>query len=271
MHTILIVAGFSLAGLLLGAGLLHLLGVMGTIGRSIGDCLGRAPMLDILITYFTVLPPIVGAIVAGWAGVAGGILGQVLALLIWSWLHEFAHPEARKGPRIVKEINRLVGRPRNHLALWITTIAVPAFWLLRVTELIVYPCLIVLVRFPRYKQGEWVNVSRYKFEGLVGHDLIWCLYCDWMTGLWSLGSEMLRNLESFWCPIRFYSGKKCENCTLDFPDIEGGWVNADATMTDVTELLKEKYTADPTRNAWYGHPIRLTVERESINDTKKES
>ena len=51
-------------------------------------------------------------------------------------------------------------------------------------------------------------------------DLIWCLYCDWMTGVYAFGGEMLRNVESFWCPIRFYDGKKCENCKIDFPDIE---------------------------------------------------
>jgi len=264
MQTILLVAGGSFAGLLLGAALLHLLGAMGNTGRAIGDVLARAPMLDLVITYFTVLPPIVGACVVGWLGVVGAILGQVLALLIWCWLHELAHPAARKGPRIVKEINRLVGRTRNHGALWITTLAVPAFWLLRLTELVVYPFLVWLVRFPRYKQSEWVNVSRYKFEGLVGHDLIWCLYCDWMTGIWSLGSEMLRNLESFWCPIRFYDGKKCENCVIDFPDIDNGWVPADASMADVTKLLTEQYTADDSRNAWYGHPARLTIEGNQI-------
>ena len=37
---------------------------------------------------------------------------------------------------------------------------------------------------------------------VIGHALIWCLYCDWMTGVWSLGTEMLRNVESFWYPIR---------------------------------------------------------------------
>ena len=41
-----------------------------------------------------------------------------------------------------------------------------------------------------------------------------------LTGVYSLGAEMLRNVESFWCPIRFYDGKKCDNCKLDFPDIE---------------------------------------------------
>ena len=103
-----------------------------------------------------------------------------------------------------------------------------------------------------------MNVSRQKFSGLVGHDLIWCLYCDWMTGVWSLGSEMLRNVESFWCPIRFHSEKKCENCKIDFPDVDTTWIPASGTMQEVTELLDEKLTGG--EHSWHGHPARLTIE-----------
>lgn len=111
-----------------------------------------------------------------------------------------------------------------------------------------------MLDFPNYKHHEWVNVSRQKFQGLIGKDLIWCLYCDWMTGVYSLGAEMLRNVESFWCPIRFYDGKKCDNCKLDFPDIENGWIAADGTMDDVEELLKEKYGEE--QRSWFNHPDR---------------
>ncbi len=266
MQTILVTTGLTLVCLLAGAGLLHLLPPLGSAGRALSEALCRAPLLDFLVTYFTVLPPIVGGIVVGWQGVLGGIAGQVATLFVWSWLHELFHPEARRGPRIVKENNRLVGRFQNHAGLWISSLAVPVFWLLRLTELVVYPFLIVLLRFPRYKQGDWVNLSRHKFQGLVGHDLIWCLYCDWMTGLWSLGSEMLRNLESFWCPIRFHSDKKCDNCALDFPDINNSWVAADASMTDVTELIKRRYSKDDPPNAWHGYRTPLTIERKPLDE-----
>jgi hypothetical protein len=79
-----------------------------------------------------------------------------------------------------------------------------------------------------------------------------------MTGVYSLGGEMLRNVESFWCPIRFYHGKKCENCRIDFPDIDQGWVPADATMREVVQLMEQKYTA-PGPRAWFGHPDRIAV------------
>ena len=177
---------------------------------------------------------------------------------------ELANREKVKGPRIVRYLNRRVGRARNHLALWVTALAYPIFWGIRFGEVVVYPMLVWTVRLPRYRQAEWVNVSRTKFDGLIGHDLIWCLYCDWMTGVYSLGAEMLRNVESFWCPIRFYDGKKCENCKVDFPDIDGGWAPAGGTMKDVVATMEEHY--DRGDHSWFGHPRRsaekvvITVE-----------
>jgi len=272
MRPFSLAALLTLAALLLGAGLLHLLPRLGPGGKKLSDSFCRAPLLDLLITYFTVAPLILGPVLAGWAGLFGAIVGQVAAVLAWSMLHEAANPEARDGPRIVKSLNRLVGPARNHAAVWITALAVPIFWIVRVAEIVVYPPLTWLIRLPRYNHADWVNVSRHKFTGLVGHDLIWCLYCDWMTGVWSLGSEMLRNVESFWCPIRFDSARKCENCRHDFPDVEHGWVRADASIADAAALVEEKYTADPRKpapdgaprwNPWFGHPARLTVEGKS--------
>lgn len=260
--------------LLVLAGLLHALPRLGAEGRAVSAWFCVAPGLDAWITIFTIVPMASGLIALGWPGLLGAVIGQVVALLVWTALHELAHPEASRGPRIVHTINRAYGRWRNHTAVWITALAVPVFWVVRVAELVVYPPLTWLVGLPRYDQKEWVNVSRHKFRGLVGHDLIWCLYCDWMTGVWSLGSEMLRNVESFWCPIRFDSSKKCANCAVDFPDVEGGWAKADGTMSDVVRALEQHYPLPApdrglTRGAqingintispWFGHPVRLTV------------
>ncbi len=271
MNEFLWMAGGSLAAVLGGAALLHLMGVLGAPGRAVLGWCARAPGLDLLVSWFTVAPWVVGAVVFGWGGVLGGICGQVVGLVLWCWGHELAHRDAVKGPRIVTVLNRLVGRPRNHVALWVTTLAVPLFWIVRLGEWIVYPPLIVLVRFPRYPMGEWVNVSRHKFDGLVGHDLIWCLYCDWMTGVWSLGSEMLRNVESFWCPIRFLDDKKCANCSVDFPDVMSKWVPADGSMGDVTKLLEKEYEGRG-RYSWFGHPerVQLTVEGKPRHPDREE-
>lgn len=254
----------SLVAVLGGALVLHAVAALGSFGKRVMGVCARAPALDLLVTWFTVLPWLVGGIAFGWSGLLGGVVGQVVAVLLWCWGHELAHRDAVKGPRIVKVLNRLVGRPRNHLAVWITALAVPIFWVVRIGEWVVYPPLIVLVKFPRYPMGEWVNVSRHKFEGLVGHDLIWCLYCDWMTGVWSLGTEMLRNVESFWCPIRFLDDKKCANCSIDFPDVFKGWVPADGSMDDVATVLEREYgtLGKGQRYSWFGHPerVELTVE-----------
>jgi len=229
------------------------------------DALTRAPVLDLIVAALTWVPWVIVGRFAGWAGFAGALVAQMLALFAWCSLHEAMNREAAKGPRIVKFLNRTVGRWRNHLALWVTLIALPGFWFIRLLEMFVYWPLVVLLDFPKYRQSEWINVSRQKFSGLVGHDLIWCLYCDWMTGVYALGGEMLRNVESFWCPIRYYDGKKCENCKVDFPDIAGGWVDAGGTMADVEKVMVEQY--GDGRREWFGHPARLTVKGQAIEPT----
>jgi hypothetical protein len=123
--------------------------------------------------------------------------------------------------------------------------------------MLLYPLLSRLVGFPKYNVSDWVNVSRQKFSGLVGHDLIWCLYCDWMTGVWSLGTEMLRNVESFWCPIRFYSEKKCEHCAIDFPDVADGWIAADGNIEQAAALVTSVYSGED--RSWFGKRVAVTI------------
>jgi hypothetical protein len=263
MRIFLTAGGVTVVAMLVGALVLHGLPRLGRPGRAVSAALCRAPWLDLPITYFTVLPLVLGPIWGGWAGLLGALVGQVASVLLWGWMHELANLEAVRGPRIVRTVNRIVGRWRNHAAAWTTAMVTPVFWFVRLAEVFAYPVISVLVGLPRYRQGEWVSVSRQKFQGLVGHDLIWCLYCDWMTGVWSLGTEMLRNVESFWCPIRFSDAAKCKNCSIDFPDVERGWVAADGTMGQVAELLESKYGSG--RREWFGHVARLTVEREEID------
>lgn len=229
-------------------------------GRRLADTLARAPFLDVLVALFTWAPWVAAWILLGARTIPAVIAGQIVALTLWIFIHERMYPNARRGPRIVTFLNRTVGRLRNHTALWLTVPALPVFLSIRLAQVTFYPMLTAVVRLPRYRQGEWVNVSRHKFEGLVGHDLIWCLYCDWMTGVYSLGAEMLRNVESFWCPIRFYDGKKCENCRTDFPDIDGGWTDAHGTMADVEKGMQAMHGGG--NHAWFGHPSRtpLTIK-----------
>ncbi|QYK49264.1 MAG: hypothetical protein KF838_05285 [Phycisphaeraceae bacterium] len=273
LNDFLTVLALVASSLLLGAGLLHLIPRLGSPGKRLAAALCRAPWLDLPITYFTAAPLFFGPIYAGWIGLLGAVCGQVAAVCIWTVLHEAANRKRisgdRKHTRIVHVLNRKVGRFRNHSAVWITAGAVPIFWVVRVAQYLLWPPIRMLVRFPKYDAGEWVNCSRQKFEGLVGHDLIWCLYCDWMTGIWSLGTEMLRNVESFWCPIRFQHDKKCANCAIDFPDVNGGWVDARSTMSDVASTLDAQYPGPSGVNSWFGYQSRqavLTVDGRTLAD-----
>ena len=256
--------------LLAGTGVLHLIPRLGAGGKALAKWLCAGYPLDAIVGFFTALPfvvgPVVGHLLGGhaWIGLLGAVLGMYAALIGWTIAHELAHPAARRGPRIIAYSNGRFGTARNLAATFATSAVVPLFWLTRMAEIFLYPVLTALVGLPKYEQTEWVNVSRHKFSNLVGHDRIWCLYCDWMTGIWSLGSEMLRNVESFWCPIR-YGGvlgeAKCENCRLDFPDVNAGWVPADGTMADVVGALHAHYDDQPNdQSSWWGHPDRKPVQ-----------
>lgn len=209
--------------------------------------------LDVAVSTLTWVPVVAFGAWGGWLAAAGALVAQLAVLLAFCVVHGLMNPY--KGPTIRRTLNRLVGSWRNYFGLFVTSIALPVFFFIRAAEIFVYPWLVWVLRFPAYPAGEWVNVSRHKFRGLVGHDLVWCLYCDWMTGVYSLGAEMLRNVESFWCPIRFYDGPKCENCKVDFPDVKA-WVPADGSMKQVTDLLDEKYGDPAADRSWFGHPAR---------------
>ena len=228
---------------------------LGSFGKNISEACTKAPTLDLVVSALTWFPWLIGGLVAGWWGFVGALIGEIAVMQLWIFIHESAHRNAIRGPRIVSYLNQRFGWWRNNLGLWITAIALPVFFAIRLAQIFVYPFLIWLLGFPKYKHSDWINVSRQKFEGLVGHDLIWCWYCDWMTGVYALGAEMLRNVESFWCPIRFHYDKKCENCKLDFPDIEGGWVSSTGTMEDVVQTLHESMPKDRSWS-WFGHPER---------------
>jgi hypothetical protein len=250
------------AATLVIAVMLSIIPRLGAAGWRASGILCKAPALDLVVASLTWLPWVIACAFAGWAGFAGALAGQFLALWTWCLAHELVFHEAARGPRIVKLHTRIVGRWRNHVSLWVTLVALPVFWSIRITQMLLWWTLPTLLNFPKYRQSEWVNVSRHKFDGLVGHDLIWCLYCDWMTGVYSLGAEMLRNVESFWCPIRFYEGKKCANCAVDFPDLNNGWIAPDRTMADVVNKMEEMYSGG--HREWWGHPARLTVKGKPI-------
>jgi len=219
---------------------------------AITDRITVAPALDVFISLFTWIPWVVGALWAGWTGLGASVLAQVAFLHTFCLIHRAIR--GKKGRTLTDAQARLLGPVRNQLALLCTAPAAVIFSAARAAEMILYPFLIRLAGLPAYKQGEWVNLSRHKYNGLIGYDLLWCWYCDWMTGVWALGSEMLRNVESFWCPIRFQSDAKNRHVALDFPDVEK-WAPHDGSMEDVVRLFEKHYDGK-TPNRWWGHPDR---------------
>lgn len=155
-------------GLLVAASLLHLLPYSGKARESLLDACCRAPLLDGIVCYFTILPLVVGPLVSGWAGLVSGAFAQLATLLIWQSIHEAVHRDATKGPRIIKVVNKKFGAVRNLTAIYITGFAIPIFWLIRMAQLILYPPIVRLVNFPAYNARDWISVSRQKFSGLVG-------------------------------------------------------------------------------------------------------
>ena len=247
MHTVL-----KVAFLIFSAQMILTFLIIATSKKS--DALLRAPLLDFMVGLFTWIPWIIKFYFYGWHGLLGCFIGQWVMLSSFCNIHTMLH--GYKGPTLKHTLNQIVGPARNHIGLLISLLALPVLLSVRFGQIFIYPLLVWTLNFPKYNSGDWINISRQKFSGLVGHDLVWCLYCDWMTGIYSFGGEMLRNVESFWCPIRFYDDKKCENCKIDFPDLKE-WVSADGSVSDVTTLLTEKYpVGSKNPRSWFGHPER---------------
>lgn len=250
MENLLLTSAYILTGLFAAA-------IISRVAYAISEKIAQAPFLDLIISLFTWIPWVAGAWMAGWKGVLAAFFAQFLAIQIFSFGDRLIR--GRKGDTLTAAQGRLLGPIRNHLALLATTPATVAFVLIRASEIFFYPVVAWLAKLPTYRQSEWVNLSRHKYDGLVGADLLWCWYCDWMTGLWALGSEMLRNIESFWCPIRFRDDKKNCNASTDFPDVEK-WVPADATLEDAVKAF-EKHYDNPRQNSWWEHPDRKQEEK----------
>lgn len=290
--------GATVAFCLALACLLHALPKIGL--SSLRDLCCQAPLLDIIV-FLLCHAGMVAGLVLGWKqgetwmiawhttppnwsesissltgaiiGLVVGSIGHLVALWAWCRVHELVHIRVMKRPRIKGSLAKILSRDgkggfaarwRNYFGVWWTLWAVPIFTLIRIGELTIYPIVSRFVRLPRYKESDWVRVSRQKFDGLVGADRIWCLYCDWMTGVWSLGSEMLRNIESFWCPIRFADGNKCSNCTTDFPDLDVDWIAANGRIEDVAALIEKKYPGPDASNSHSTHPSRGQVVKMTI-------
>lgn len=211
-----------------------------------------APVLDFFVSLFTWVPWVVGFLFGGWPGVLGAVGAQVAGLHGFCLAHRAIR--GKKGRTLTGAQGKLLGPVRNQICLLLQTPAVLVFAMVRLAEILLYPPVAWLGKLPTYKSSEWIKLSRHKYDGLIGYDLLWCWYCDWMTGVWALGGEMLRNIESFWCPIQFLDPQKTRNVSVDFPDAKK-WAPPDGTMEDAVRVFEAHYDGK-RKNSWWGHPDR---------------
>ncbi|GAB4176718.1 MAG: hypothetical protein Fur0032_16760 [Terrimicrobiaceae bacterium] len=226
--------------------------ILTRIAFAVSEQVAQAPLLDFFVSLFTWMPWVAGWLMGGWSGLAAAILSQVLFLHAFCLTHRAIR--GKKGRTLTDAQAKVLGPVRNQICLLFQTPAILVFAQVRLATILLYPPVAWLGKLPTYKSPEWVNLSRHKYDGLIGYDLLWCWYCDWMTGVWALGSEMLRNIESFWCPIRFRSDKKNRNISTDFPDV-AKWAPADGTMEDAVKAFEAHYDGNQ-KNSWWGHPDR---------------
>lgn len=233
--------------------------VLTRLAFGVTQKIARAPFLDFFVSLFTWVPWAAGIWFSSWSGLAASIVAQLVFLHCFCLVHRALR--GKKGRTLTDAQARILGPVRNQICLMVQTPAVLVFAQVRLAEILLYPPVAWLGKLPRYKSSEWVNLSRHKYDGLIGYDLLWCWYCDWMTGVWALGSEMLRNIESFWCPIQFRDPAKNRNASTDFPDVSQ-WAPADGSMEDAVRLFEARYDGKHP-NSWWGHPDRNKTGRES--------
>jgi hypothetical protein len=226
--------------------------VLTRLAFGLSEKIAQAPLLDLFISLFTWVPWLSGWWLMGWKGFAASIVAQLVFLHAFCLVHRALR--GKHGRTLTDAQGKILGPFRNQLCLMVQTPAVLVFVQVRLAEIFLYPPVAWLGKLPTYKSSEWVNLSRHKYDGLIGYDLLWCWYCDWMTGLWALGSEMLRNIESFWCPIQFRDEKKNRNASTDFPDI-AKWAPANGNMEDAVRAFEARYDGKRP-NSWWGHPDR---------------
>ena len=204
--------------------------------------IARPPAIDLVVALLTLIPWIIGWVAAariaghwfgGFAGLALTVAAQLATLELFDLVHRRLGPKA--SLRINATVNKLYGGWRSRLGLWVTVPSIPGFMIVRFWEYAGYYPLVVLLHFKRFRHGDYIAVSRHKIENLVGADLIWCLYCDWMTGQWSLGTEMLNQVETFWCPLAFVDKEKCGKCAQFFDMTQ--WAPSETDAAGIEKVI----------------------------------
>lgn len=212
------------------------------VGRRL-EFLARPPAVDCVVILYTAAPWIAGGFAGAqihqhWLGGVGGVaavtVAQILALEIFDWVHcRIAARQGIQDLQINRSIERRFGKLKNRTCLWLTVPSIP-FFLYNRLGFLGYFLFEWMLGFSHFKSSDYITVSRQKIQNLVGADLVWCLYCDWMTGGWTLTSEILNEVESFWCPLKFSDATKCAKCANYFSI--GHWTPPQTTAAEIGKI-----------------------------------
>ena len=149
-------------------------GILTRLAYALSDKIAQAPWLDLFISLFTWAPWVMGGFLDGWLGLLAALVAQLVFLHAFCFVHRALR--GKKGRTLTDAQGRILGPFRNQLCLMVQTPAIIVFVQVRVAEILIYPPIAWLGKLPTYKSSEWVNLSRHKYDGLIGYDLLWCWY-----------------------------------------------------------------------------------------------
>jgi len=142
-------------------------------------------------------------------------------------------------------------------------IVTPMFSLVRLAEIFVYPQLQWLVGFPRYSREWLMSPAISSRAGRSRSRLVFVLRLDDRRLV--AGNRNAAECRIVLVSHSFDNTKKCENCAIDFPDLDHGWVAADGNMAQVVETIEKEHAGG--HHEWFGHPVRLTMKGKEIEPT----
>ena len=122
------------------------------------DALLRAPLLDLMVGLFTWIPWIITFYLSRLHGLFGCFIGQWIMLSFFCNIHTMLH--SYKGPTLKHTLNQIIGPTRNHLGLLFSLLALPILLVVRLGQIVIYPLLVWTLNFPKYNDGDWINVSQ---------------------------------------------------------------------------------------------------------------
>src|SRR4051812_47491023 len=78
----------TFAGSVALAAMLSVVPRLGPTGKRASEALCRAPLLDLVVGCFTIIPWVLALALGGWSGFVGALMAQMATLGVWCAGHE---------------------------------------------------------------------------------------------------------------------------------------------------------------------------------------